>query len=281
MNKSTPYMEVESGMGHTKTLTITSGKGGVGKTTVTCNVAYQLAKQGKKILILDGDLGMANVDIMFGRKATRNVLDVVNGDCSLQDVLFELTPNIHLISGGSGIKELQNLSEFQRRLLIDQVSQIPYRFDYLIIDTAPGIDDNVLYLNAAAHDINIIVTPDPASLTDSYALVKVLNKFYKQTRFSIISNFVKDEAEGLSLYKRISDVSSQFLNVSLDYKGSIPMDANLRNATKLQQLVAATHPLSPSSLAFSNLGKKLSGFKDIEEIQGGLQFFWKHVFGVA
>ncbi len=276
-----PQYEVESGFQRTKTLTITSGKGGVGKTTVTSNLANQLAKQGKKVLILDGDLGMANVDIMFGKKATRNVLDVVNGECGLNEILFELAPNIHLISGGSGIKELQNLSEFQRRLLIDQVSQIPNQFDYLIIDTAPGIDDNVLYLNAAAYDVNIIVTPDPASLTDSYALIKVLNKFYKQNRFSIISNFVKDEAEGLSLYKRISDVSSQFLNVSLDYKGSIPMDPYVRNATKSQQLVTTTYPSSPSSLAITSLAKKLSGFKDIEEIQGGMQFFWKHVFGVA
>ncbi len=275
--------EVESSMGHarTKTLTITSGKGGVGKTSIVCNLANQLSKQGKRVLILDGDLGMANVDVMFGKRVPHNILSVINGEMSLDEILFEVKENIYLVSGGSGIKDLQNLSEFQRRLLIDQVTQLPQRFDYLIIDTAPGIDDNVLYLNAAVHQTNIIITPDPASLTDSYALIKVLNKYYKQNRFSIISNFVKDEHEGLSIFKRISDVSAQFLNVSLDYVGFVPLDASLRKATKLQQLVTVAEPGSPSSLAISDLSKKLSGFNDIEEINGGLQFFWKHLFGVA
>lgn len=265
----------------TKTISITSGKGGVGKTTVVCNLAYQLARLGKKVLILDGDLGMANVDVLFGKRANHNIMDVINGDFWMNEILFEVNPNIFLISGGSGIKELQNLSEFQRRVLIDQVTQLPQKFDYLIIDTAPGIDDNVLYLNAAARQTNIILTPDPASMTDSYALIKVLNKYYKLNRFSLISNFVKDEQEGLALYKRLSEVCAQFLNVSLDYVGHIPLDSSLRKATKLQQLVCKTDPGCPSSLALSEISKNVSGFNDIEEINGGIQFFWKHLFGVA
>lgn len=265
----------------TRTLTITSGKGGVGKTTIVSNLAITLAQQGKRVLILDGDLGMANVDIMFGKQVHKNILSVLEGDSPLIDSIVELHPNIYLLSGGSGIKELQKLTDYQRQLLLDQVTNLPMHFDYLLIDTAPGIDDNVLYLNSCAHERNIIVTPDPASLTDSYALIKVLHKQYKLNRFSIIANFVRDESEGLALYKRMSDVSEKFLNVSLDYKGSIPIDSCVRRATKAQQLVVVSSPHSPSSLGIKNVAKQLNNVNDIEEIHGGMKFFFNHLFGVA
>ncbi len=280
MSSSAFNTELGSG-GLTRTLTITSGKGGVGKTTLVSNLAVYLAKQGKKVLILDGDMGMANVDIMFGKQVHKNILSVLEGERSLADCISELTENIYLLSGGSGITELQKINDYQRQSLLDQVAALPMHFDYLLIDTAPGIDDNVLYLNSCAHERNIIVTPDPASLTDSYALIKVLNRKYKTQRFSIISNFVRDEAEGLALYKRMSDVSEKFLNVSLDYKGSIPIDSALRRATKTQQLVIESAPYSPSSLGIKNVAKQLNNLSDIEEIHGGMKFFWNHLFGVA
>jgi flagellar biosynthesis protein FlhG len=270
-----------SGSRLTRTLTITSGKGGVGKTTLVSNLAITLAQQDKKVLILDGDLGMANVDIMFGKQVHKNIMSVLNGEAPLMESIAELHPNIYLLSGGSGIKELQKINDYQRQLLLDQVANLPIHFDYLLIDTAPGIDDNVLYLNSCAHERNIIVTPDPASLTDSYALIKVLHKTYKLNRFSIIANFVRDESEGLALYKRMSDVCEKFLNVSLDYKGSIPMDTALRRATKTQQLVVVSSPHSPSSLGIKSIVKQLNNVSDIEEIHGGMKFFWNHLFGVA
>ncbi len=265
----------------TRTLTITSGKGGVGKTTVISNLALTLAQANKRVLILDGDLGMANVDIMFGKQVRSNILSVLEGEAPLVDSIAELHPNIYLLSGGSGIREIQKINDYQRQQLLDQVAALPMHFDYLLIDTAPGIDDNVLYLNACAHERNIIVTPDPASLTDSYALIKVLHKTYKLNRFSIIANFVRDEAEGLALYKRMSDVAEKFLNISLDYKGSIPLDTAIRRATKAQQLVVVSSPHSPSSLGIKNVAKQLGNVSDIEEIHGGMKFFWNHLFGVA
>src|SRR5262245_5480538 len=133
----------------TRTLSITSGKGGVGKTTDAANVALHLAQKGKKVLILDGDLGMGNVDIMFGVRVTRTIHDVLQGEAPMSSVLIEVAPGISLIPGGSGIMELQSLTDYQKRILLDQVASLPQNFDFMIVDTAPGIDDNVLYLNAA------------------------------------------------------------------------------------------------------------------------------------
>ncbi len=270
-----------SGSGLTKTLTITSGKGGVGKTTLVANVALQLGREGNRVLILDGDLGMANVDLMFDKRATKTIYDVLTGNASMDEVLMEVDKNVFLIPSGSGVKELTRLAEVERRNLLDQVSQIPAMFDYLIVDTAPGIDDNVLYLNSAAQEINVVVTPDPSSLADSYALIKVMNKYYRETKFSIICNMVKDEAEGLAIYQRLSDVGAQFLNVSLDYKGSIPADPYLRRATKSQQLVLKSNPDCIASRSIIEVTNNLSAFSDIESFKGNVQFFWKQYFGVA
>ncbi len=265
----------------TRTLTLTSGKGGVGKSTLTANLALHLGAQGYKILILDGDLGMANMDIMFGKRATRTIHDVVSENASISDILVDVAPNVTLIPGGSGIKELQKLTDLQKRSLLDQVADIPSHFDFLLIDTAPGIDDNVLYLNSAAHEICVVVTPDPSSIADAYALMKVLNKFHKENRFSIVCNQVRDESEGLALFRRLSDVSGRFLFVSLDYKGSVPADHFLKRATKTQQLVLRSSPQSSSSEAIREIAKNLCHFQPVESLNGGLQFFFERLVGVA
>ncbi|MCB0393606.1 MAG: MinD/ParA family protein [Bdellovibrionales bacterium] len=265
----------------TRTLTITSGKGGVGKTTLVCNLALQLGRQGSRVLILDGDLGMANVDLMFGKRAKFTLFDVLEGRASMNEVVMEVAPNVDLIPSGSGVRELTRLADHQRRFLMDEVGSLPNHYDYLIVDTAPGIDDNVLYLNSAAQEINVVVTPDPASITDAYALIKVMNKYYKESKFSIIANMVRDEQEALSIFRGLSDVASEFLCVSLDFKGFVPNDQYLRSATKSQQLVLRTSGNSPSGQALVSLADKLSAFKGMEDLKGNVQFFWSQFFGVA
>jgi flagellar biosynthesis protein FlhG len=265
----------------TRTLSITSGKGGVGKTTIAANMALNLAQKGKKVLILDGDLGMGNVDIMFGVRVQRTIQDVLDGEAPLSSVVVEVAPGVSIIPGGSGILELQTLTDLQKRVLLDQVTTLPQSFDFLIVDTAPGIDDTVLYLNSAVHQIGVVVTPDPSSMADSYALIKVLNKYHKEDRFSIICNQVRDESEGLALFKKLSDVASRFLYVSLDYQGSIPQDALLSRATKSQQLVLSSQPHAASSLSIQQITQKMCGFKGMESVKGGMQFFWEQLFRVA
>ncbi len=277
------HSQIRHGMGgaRTRVISVTSGKGGVGKTSIVSNLALQLAKEGNKVLILDGDLGMANVDIMFNVRATHHILDVVRGHVSLKDILLQVAPNITLIPGGSGVFDLQNLSVYEKQALLNEVSGLGADYDVMLIDTAPGIDDNVLYLNTAAQEICVIVTPEPASIADSYALIKVLHQRCRENRFSIICNEVKDEADGQKLFARLDQVASQFLVVSLDFKGSIPNDPNLRQATRAQQLVTRAYPQSISSEAIRKISMNIMGDSATEQCKGGLQFFWEQLVGVA
>ena len=172
--------------------------------------AAELGRRGERVLILDGDLGMANVDIMFGQRAPLNISHVLSGQKRLDEILIEVAPNVHLIPGGSGIYGLSRLEPAQKHLLLDQVSLLNRGFEYMLVDTAPGIDDNVLYLNAAAQEILVVVTPDPTSLTDAYALIKVLNQKHRETRFSILANMVRDEADARRVFGKLSDTAHKF-----------------------------------------------------------------------
>ncbi|MCB0383855.1 MAG: MinD/ParA family protein [Bdellovibrionales bacterium] len=272
---------ISSRQGVTRTISITSGKGGVGKSTMVANLATYLSRAGMRVLMLDGDLGMSNLDIMFGRRATKSIRNVIFDGAKMEDIIQEIGPNIHLIPGGSGIYELQRLPLAARQGIMDQVSQLPGHYDYLLIDTAPGIDDNVLYLNAAASEIVVVVTPDPSSLTDAYSLIKVLNQRCRENRFSVICNMVRDEREAMQVFQRLSEVADRFLCVSLVYRGFVPADPSLRKATKLQQLALDYNPRSPASIAIGQIGKKLSGFEYLHEVKGGIQFFWQQLVGVA
>lgn len=274
-------MTASFGVRRTHSIAITSGKGGVGKTTLTANLACALARQGKRVLVLDGDLGMANVDLLFGIKAESHLFDVIQGDKTIQEIIVPLDKNIDLISGGSGIVELSRLNPFQRRNLIDSISELNAAYDYLLIDTAPGLSDNVLYLNASAQLSAVVITPDVASLADSYALIKVLHQEYKEKKFSIICNQVRDEADGMSLFNRFSEVVTRFLPVGVDYLGSVPTDNTFKRSTQNQRLVlkhdaqtAAAHSIVTLS---SRIQKNVQGL----DKKTGLQFFFEQVVGVA
>ncbi|MGE0526153.1 MAG: MinD/ParA family protein [Bdellovibrionales bacterium] len=265
----------------TRTLSVASGKGGVGKTTLVCNMAFELARAGYQVLILDGDLGMANVDIMFGRSARLNISHVLKGHAQLEDILVEVAPNVQLIPGGSGVYGLSRLEPLEKHILLDQIGALNRGFDYMLVDTAPGIDDGVLYLSSAAQEIFVVVTPDPSSLTDAYALIKVLNQRHHEKHFSIVANMVRDEIEGRMVFQKLSDVAARFLCVSLDYRGSIPLDPNLRQSIRNQQLVVQSQSRSPASLAIRQLSENLKQSKRFPGMKGGLQFFWNQLSGVA
>ncbi len=231
-----------------KILSFTSGKGGVGKTSLTSNVAVGLAQLGKKVLILDGDLGMANVDIFFGVHPKKNITDVLAGQ-NLISCVTSVAHNIDLLAGGTGIYDLIHLNSFQRREIITGLESVNFIYDYLIIDTSPGLHDHVLHLNSIADECHVILTPDPSSLADSYALIKVLQQKYKSQKFSIICNQVKDEASGAQLFLRFADVVQQFLTVRIQYKGSIPYDVNMKISNQHQRLILRQDPRSISTQA--------------------------------
>lgn len=263
------------------TLSITSGKGGVGKTTVVANLAAALAQAGQRVLILDGDLGMANIEILFGAKSEGNLFEVLKGEKAISEVITPLMPNVSLIPGGSGIVELNRLSNFERKGIIDSVGALEHQFDYLLIDTAPGISDNVLHLNAAAQEVVVVITPDAASLADSYALIKILNKEFSEKHFSIITNQVKNEQEGLTLFNRFDEIVSRFLFVGLNYLGSIPSDPQFRKVVSGNRIIMRHSPESESAQSIFRIAHNIQASAQNQDSKAGLQFFWEQVVGVA
>lgn len=235
-----------------KILSVTSGKGGVGKTSVVCNMAMGLSKLGKKVMIFDGDLGMANVDIFFGVHPQKNLQNLMDGE-SLKDCLTTVAHNIDLLAGGSGLYNLCQINSFQRREILAHIAEVNYVYDYLIIDTSPGLHDHVLHLNSVADECLVVLTPDPSSFTDAYALIKVLHQKYKTQKFSIICNQVTDEKAGAQLYLRFADVAQQFLPVRLNYKKTIPFDSQLKLSNQLQRLIIRQDARSVSAQAISAL----------------------------
>lgn len=268
-------------MNNLKTFSVTSGKGGVGKTTMTVNMALALAMKGQRVLIFDGDFGMANVDLFFGVKAKNNLLDVLNGEKNVSDIIFEVQKNISVISGGHGMSDLQALNFFERRSLIDSLNEVSMSYDWILMDTSPGISDNVLYLNSAAEEICVIITPDPASFADSYALIKLMHQKYKRKKFSIICNQVRSPQEGLSLFLRFEDVVHRFLDIGLNFLGTVPQDQALRLANQESRLILRQDPKAVSSMGINQMVEDLYTRRSQTVPTGKRSMFWEQVVGVA
>ena len=252
-----------------KVISVSSGKGGVGKTSLVCNLSLALSKQGHRVLILDGDLGMANVDIFFGVHPQKTIQDLIEG-LPFKDCLTSVAQNIDLLAGGSGLYQLGQLNAFQRREVLARVAEFNYVYDYMIIDTAPGLHDHVLHLNSVADECLVLLTPDPSSFTDAYALIKVLHQRYKSQKFSIVCNQVVDDKAGAQLYLRFSEVVQQFLPVRLNYKKTIPFDPQMRLSNQLQRLVLRQDSRSVSAQAILNLAADLA--PHLNEAQPQLDF---------
>jgi flagellar biosynthesis protein FlhG len=266
---------------NTRTISFTSGKGGVGKTTLIANVARQFGLLGKKVLLLDGDLGMANVDLMFGVRAEKSIMDVVSEKCSFEEVILNVAPGVDLIPGGSGIYDFNRMTSFEKRSLLDSVQSFNGFYDYLMIDTASGIGDHVLFMNAAAQIPIVIVTPDAASITDAYALIKVLNKIHRVEKFFIVCNQVTDGLDGLNLFKRFNDVVDQFLFVGLEYLGSVPVDQLLKRSNLKNRMFSAQNQNSLAAIAISDIVTRLTHGPINVRNPSGLQFFWEQMVGAA
>ncbi|MBA4389355.1 MAG: flagellar synthesis regulator FleN [Syntrophus sp. (in: bacteria)] len=239
-----------------KTITVTSGKGGVGKSSIVSNMAYLLGNMDKSTFILDADLSLGNIDIMFGMHPKYNVKDLIDGTRSIEEVIAEGPCGIKIIPATSGISEFSHLSENERKILFASIQGLP-KHDILIIDTSAGISSNVVYFNAMSENIFVVITPDPASITDSYAVIKVLHKKTGRKDFNVIVNMVKDEEEALEIYKQILNVTDRFLDVYLDYFGYIPIDKNVNIATRKQKLWVERFPDTHATKALMQICNRL------------------------
>ncbi|MFW5426495.1 MAG: MinD/ParA family protein, partial [Methylophagaceae bacterium] len=215
-----------------KVIAIASGKGGVGKTNVTVNIGVALAAQGKEVLLLDADLGLANIDVMLGLHPQYNLLHVLDGSKSLNDIIVEGPSGLKIIPAASGIQKMAELSPAEHAGMIQAFSDMDQHIDILLIDSAAGIADSVISFTRAAQEVIIVVCDEPASITDAYALIKLLSKEYDLERFHIVANMTRNVQEGRELFNKISLVCDRFLDVNLDFMGIVPFDEDLRRAVK-------------------------------------------------
>ena len=247
---------------------------------MTVNLARTLADQGKKVLILDGDIGLANVDIFFRVRPQRTLEDFFHREEPLKNILIKVSKNIHLIPSSSGLTDLKSIDIYKRKMLMDEVSMLNDAYDFLLVDTASGIDENVQYLNSSVRDVLVVVTPEPAAIADAYALIKVLNKNKKVSRFSIVANKVLGEKEARDIYWRIDKVASRFLNIGISYAGYVPLDPKLRQTTS-QTLIHRARPSAASSIALERIADSLVEEGEVSEMHGNLQFFWSQLLNVV
>lgn len=258
-----------------KVISITSGKGGVGKTNTTVNLGLALAKSGKKVLLLDGDLGLANINILLGFKPGKTLQQVVNGEASISEVIVKDPLGIDIIPAASGIPELTNLSESERLQLIAAFDEFADCYDYMLVDTAAGIGDNVIYFNAAAEEILVVIDTEPTSITDAYALIKVLNSKHGRREFNIIVNRVPVGNDGKAAFSQLAAVSDRFLNAKLHFAGTIEDDEQLPEAVIKQRPFLQIYPNARASRDITRIAKKIASADNQRTPRGGLQFFFR------
>ena len=256
-----------------RVIAVTGGKGGVGKTNISINLAVAMADQGKRVMVLDADLGLANIDVVLGLHPDYDLSHVLRGERTLEEVLIEGPSGVQVAPAASGVQQMAELSEAEHAGLIRAFSDVGSGLDAMVVDTAAGISDSVVSFSRAAQEVVVVVCDEPASITDAYALIKLLNREYGIDRFRILSNMARGAQEGRDLYRKMCRVTDRYLDVMLSFMGSIPYDDNLRKAVKSQKPVVHAFPRSRAAQAFKNLAKKTDSWPVPEGVSGHLQFF--------
>ena len=277
-----PSMSEPANMFHrpVRVIAVSSGKGGVGKSTVVVNLAVAFDRLGQRVLIMDADLGLANIDVFLGLTPKENISHVLSGKKQLREVLVNGPGKIRVMPASSGVQELTHLSDEQKLLFLDMLDELETDIDILLIDTAAGISDTVLYFNLAAQERIIVVTPEPTSLTDAYALIKVLYTRNGERHFRILSNSVENDKVGKAIFSKLSKVADHFLDgISLDYLGTIPADPHVPEALMQQRPFIDVFPHAPAAKAFKMLAEKIRKSSPHNNC-GNVRFFWKRLLRI-
>ncbi len=265
----------------TRVLSVTSGKGGVGKTAVVANIAVLLARMGQRVLILDADLGLANIDVVFGLAPGYNLNHFFTGDQDLPSILVQGPEGIRILPAGSGVQRFTRLDSQQKMRLLEALDTLHNDFDIVLIDTEAGISENVTYFNTAAQEILVVTTPEPTAITDAYALMKLLSHQYHEKHFNLIVNFIRNEEEALDVYRKLTMVANRYLDISIDYMGSIPRDKLMVEAIRKQKVMVQLYPDSRTSNAFAALARTIVREPEHVEPKGSIQFFWKRLLEIG
>lgn len=279
MNKPAGNIIKATGNNGVRVISVTSGKGGVGKTNVVVNLAYALTQSGKKVLILDADMGLGNIDVMLGLAPEYNLYHLINGEKNLSEVITTGPGGMQILPAGSGIQELSELTPNQKLNLLAELDRIDRSIDIVLIDTAAGISGNVMYFNTAAQDIVVVASPEPTAITDAYALMKILHTQYGESRFRLLVTMVKDGGEGRDVYRKLSMAADRFLNISIDYIGHVVQDKSVRMSVQSQRSVVELYPGSDAGKCYSALARTVCGWPVNNDIKGNIQFLWRRLMG--
>ncbi|MGP1665390.1 MAG: MinD/ParA family protein, partial [Rhodanobacter sp.] len=236
-----------------RAIAVAGGKGGIGKSTVAVNLGMALAVAGRDVMLLDADLGLANVDVLLGLSPSRHIGHLLDGECTLEELVLEAPRGLRVVPGGSGARRLAQLDNGQHAAIIRAFDELAQPPQYLLVDTAAGLSDGVAMFAAATDDVIMVVCDEPASLTDAYAMLKVLSRDFGVRRFRMVANMVRNEGEARQLHQKLSRVSDRFLDVVIDFSGWVPHDERLRQAIRRQCAVVDLWPSSRSALAFKQL----------------------------
>ncbi len=254
-----------------RVITVTSGKGGVGKSNVSVNLAIQLSRLGKKVLIVDADFGLANIEVMLGLRPKYNLADMMFHGKDVRDILTPGPENIGFISGGSGLREMTNLDKDQIQSLVTSMYELDQVADIILIDTGAGISDAVIDLVMCSAEVLLVTTPEPTSITDAYALLKTIRRQEAfdpgKMKIRMIGNRVQSYEEGKELFYKMSAVSGKFLQMDMEYMGAIPEDTKLQSAVRKQQPVSIAAPNAPAARAMMELAMVLENGNNEEQTQ--------------
>lgn len=256
-----------------RVLAVASGKGGVGKTNVSVNLGVCLGELGRKVVLMDADMSLANVDVLLGLQPKYNLSHVLSGERSMGDILMDGPGGLKVVPASSGIQRMSELTVAEQAGIIRGFSEIGEDVDVLIIDTAAGISSSVLNFARACQEVILVVCDEPTSLTDVYAFIKLMNRDYGVYRFQILANMVADVRQGQALYTKLCKVTDRYLDVTLSFLGAIPFDEHLKRAVQKQTPVSLLFPQSKSALAFKLLAKKTDALPMSNKVSGRLEFF--------
>lgn len=261
----------------TRVIAITSGKGGVGKTNIVANLGFAFSNLGKEVLVLDADLGLGNLDVLLGLAPKYNLSHVLSGLLPMEEITLSGPGTMRILPASSGIQELTALSRDQRLRILNDLDRLASRADVLLMDTAAGISTNVTCFNTAAQHIVVVVSPEPTSITDAYALMKLLSLKFQERHFMLLVNMAGSRQEAFDVYTQITRVTDRFLEIDITYLGHIPLDRNVPRCVLKQKVVSDLYPDSEIARCFSEVARKLLNAKPHRLPQANSRFCWDHI----
>ena len=276
-NRGTEKTRAKAPKSRTRVISTTSGKGGVGKSNIVANLGFALSKLGKKVLILDADLGLGNLDVLLGLAPKYNFSHAIMGTKTVEEILVQGPGNVKILPASSGIQELTELTHEQKSRILTALDSLIDSIDIFLIDTGAGISSNVMYFNSSAQEIMVVVSPEPTSITDAYAIMKVLSIDYSQKHFKLIVNMARNAGEAEEVFRQLKLVADRFLNITIDYLGYVLMDENIKRGVKLQKVVSELYPDTRASRCFASLAKKICDSPPPPIPEGGTNFFWRRL----